>query len=192
MKYVRHILTCAAVFGFACGVAVAALWVWTNSDPAHNFFESDAIVGSLRFAADARQFGIHYHSSETIITPPIDLPELSVPTPPVPRPYTERYHTVIPYPATDLGLSIRPVRSLSSIRYGLTSNEITYVTTHFFLAPYWVCIPMLLGFPLLILIRRRLSKAFREGLCPKCGYDLRAHAPGDKCPECGTPIPARA
>lgn len=25
-------------------------------------------------------------------------------------------------------------------------------------------------------------------LCPICSYDLRAHAPGDKCPECGTPI----
>ena len=24
------------------------------------------------------------------------------------------------------------------------------------------------------------------GLCPKCSYDLRAHKPGDKCPECGT------
>ena len=24
---------------------------------------------------------------------------------------------------------------------------------------------------------------------PTCSYDLRSHAPGDKCPECGTPIP---
>jgi len=24
--------------------------------------------------------------------------------------------------------------------------------------------------------------------CPTCCYDLRAHRPGDKCPECGTPI----
>ena len=33
--------------------------------------------------------------------------------------------------------------------------------------------------------RRRLTRA---GLCSKCGYDLRAHAIGDKCPECGTPV----
>ncbi len=28
-----------------------------------------------------------------------------------------------------------------------------------------------------------------ENLCPICGYDLRAHKPGQKCPECGTEIP---
>ncbi len=38
------------------------------------------------------------------------------------------------------------------------------------------------------LSRRR--KAFRKGLCPRCRYDLRAHAPGANCPECGTVIPA--
>ncbi len=27
------------------------------------------------------------------------------------------------------------------------------------------------------------------GKCPTCSYDLRAHHPGQKCPECGTPIP---
>ncbi len=35
--------------------------------------------------------------------------------------------------------------------------------------------------------RRRL--AARKGLCPKCGYDLRASK--DRCPECGTPIPVQ-
>ena len=33
--------------------------------------------------------------------------------------------------------------------------------------------------------RTRLLK----GLCLKCGYDLRAHTGGDRCPECGSPLP---
>ena len=33
---------------------------------------------------------------------------------------------------------------------------------------------------------RRRRRVARVGLCAKCGYDLRAHGPGDKCPECGT------
>lgn len=40
--------------------------------------------------------------------------------------------------------------------------------------------------------RRRLR--LQRGLCPVCGYDLRAHlagGAGDKCPECGTLISTR-
>jgi hypothetical protein len=35
---------------------------------------------------------------------------------------------------------------------------------------------------------RRQRRSARLGLCPKCSYDLRAHAPGSACPECGTPV----
>ncbi len=34
--------------------------------------------------------------------------------------------------------------------------------------------------------RRRHRHRLAHGLCLKCGYDLRAHKPGDRCPECGT------
>jgi hypothetical protein len=37
--------------------------------------------------------------------------------------------------------------------------------------------------------RRRIARRVGQGLCLQCGYDLRAHKAGDKCPECGTPKP---
>ena len=38
--------------------------------------------------------------------------------------------------------------------------------------------------------KRQLIHRIRRGGCPVCGYDLRAST--NRCPECGTPIPAEA
>ena len=40
---------------------------------------------------------------------------------------------------------------------------------------------------------RQLLTLRRAGrnYCTKCNYNLRAHHPGDACPECGTPVPSR-
>jgi len=38
-------------------------------------------------------------------------------------------------------------------------------------------------------LRRKFPAKLPVGICPNCRYDLRAHAAGGKCPECGTPIP---
>src|SRR5262249_32279625 len=39
--------------------------------------------------------------------------------------------------------------------------------------------------------RKQYLAAMRraQSQCVQCSYDLRAHKAGDKCPECGTPIP---
>ena len=42
--------------------------------------------------------------------------------------------------------------------------------------------------PALVFFFQRQRTAFCKGCCPHCSYDLRAHKPGDKCPECGTVI----
>src|SRR5437879_6343291 len=48
------------------------------------------------------------------------------------------------------------------------------------IAPSWC----LIGY----LRRRRAIKWRQEGLCPRCGYDLRASV--QRCPECGTLVPS--
>jgi hypothetical protein len=52
--------------------------------------------------------------------------------------------------------------------------------------PYWIPVAVFGAFPAgrWSMRRRRWHRA-RVGLCPQCGYDLRASP--DRCPECGTP-----
>jgi hypothetical protein len=55
-------------------------------------------------------------------------------------------------------------------------------------APWWILILFGLAMPVVGLARgvSRL-RATRKGMCPKCGYDLRATA--ERCSECGTVPP---
>jgi hypothetical protein len=52
--------------------------------------------------------------------------------------------------------------------------------------PYWIPAAALLVLPVVgLLTRRRQAQRRREGVCARCGYDLRG-SPGTKtCPECG-------
>lgn len=57
--------------------------------------------------------------------------------------------------------------------------------------PEWPILLVLAVLPGLWLIAfRRLRRSHTLGLCRKCNYDLRAHTPGQLCPECGLAIPA--
>jgi hypothetical protein len=56
--------------------------------------------------------------------------------------------------------------------------------------PYWFLALLVVFWPVRkALIRRKRRRSSRRGLCPTCGYDLRATP--ERCPECGT-IPADA
>jgi hypothetical protein len=56
--------------------------------------------------------------------------------------------------------------------------------------PDWIVVIFTCAIPVWWLIgaRKRKREQTTPGLCPQCGYDLRGSA--DRCPECGTPIPA--
>ena len=54
--------------------------------------------------------------------------------------------------------------------------------------PHWLLVVAALALPtlrlsLVVFRRRRSGRAASQGLCARCGYDLRATP--DKCPECG-------
>jgi hypothetical protein len=60
----------------------------------------------------------------------------------------------------------------------------------FFLAiADWVLAVPLIGCAYFCWRRSSRARTSSQTRCPICGYDLRAHKPGQKCPECGTEIP---
>jgi hypothetical protein len=86
--------------------------------------------------------------------------------------------------------------AISSERFSLSGFEIRQNDTaglRVVVIRYWLPV-VLLSIPLLTFCGVRMVRFLRHrsrriaGLCPTCHYDLRAHKPGDRCPECGTPI----
>lgn len=76
------------------------------------------------------------------------------------------------------------------LRSYIGSEEPTYDTPFVeVVVPLWAIV-LLSGIPLVLpVVRAERSRCrIRRGMCVRCGYDLRAHKPGDKCPECGTPV----
>jgi len=72
------------------------------------------------------------------------------------------------------------VQGVTSARPGAWRNLVVIL-------PHWVLLVPLALPPLLSLCRwKRVRSRRKLGLCPVCGYDLRASK--DRCPECGTPI----
>ncbi len=60
--------------------------------------------------------------------------------------------------------------------------------------PFWFISLILLLWILMLAAAQPLRTYLRRyrGRCGSCNYDLRAHRPGDRCPECGTEVPTPA
>jgi hypothetical protein len=95
------------------------------------------------------------------------------------------------WPAMSRQEKVRPptdVRMWTFAEFGWITYRLGSHVVRSLVIPYWF---LVLGFAALPVYRtgrtlraRAKSNRQRRGLCPKCGYDLRA-TPG-RCPECGT------
>ena len=79
--------------------------------------------------------------------------------------------------------------SILGIRWASAEYNDGEIAIRPIVVPYaWIV--ALLGIPPLlrigVMVRRRLRIERRPGLCPTCGYDLRATA--ERCPECGMAV----
>jgi len=75
--------------------------------------------------------------------------------------------------------------------YVTTTPGNTFYPAHIIHIPYSYLALLSAIMPTIWLVtrkRRRRKDRLAKGLCLKCGYDLRAHQPGDNCPECGTVV----
>jgi hypothetical protein len=62
---------------------------------------------------------------------------------------------------------------------------VSYIPGYRLAIPHWLIFLLTAPWPLWWLARhRKQATRRRRGLCPQCGYDLRASA--DRCPECGS------
>jgi hypothetical protein len=80
--------------------------------------------------------------------------------------------------------------------FGGLNNGVTFFPrgsyTRYVTLPYWFLTAVATVPPAFWLWRRLRRSPIPPNACATCRYDLRAHQPGDRCPECGTVIGPRA
>jgi len=78
----------------------------------------------------------------------------------------------------------RPFRAADPAVNGFGSREEDRGFRSYIWFPHWAVAAVFGVLPMIVVIRRRIrTLKARAGLCPACGYDLRATP--DRCPECG-------
>jgi hypothetical protein len=82
---------------------------------------------------------------------------------------------------------VMPGISWSRVAIDLETQPPSYHVEHRIIVAHWLLALLVLLLPAAYYARCRRKKRYPKGLCPTCGYDLRATP--DLCPECGAVPP---
>jgi hypothetical protein len=89
------------------------------------------------------------------------------------------YEQWTPHPGT-----VKPPRWFPFPPVRFTHNVVAGEDEKVVMITYWLLLLLALPLPAVAIVRhRRRGRREKAGLCPTCGYDLRATP--DRCPECG-------
>lgn len=107
------------------------------------------------------------------------------------------YQYISPGIRLDLGIAFGGARDIPVEPFSRRSGIPRTLPVNLWGITYQAIILIFMSFPIFRIfirsasaIRRRIAEKRRSksGLCPNCSYDLRAHSPGGRCPECGAVI----
>jgi hypothetical protein len=189
-RLLRHVLTFCSALSLMLCVAVCVLWVWSYSNPVQLFFVEhpprpvypDDMSNYVPYVAQW-SFSVvssHGHLTEKRMHVDYHWPGDTSPEPDW-WPKTRAGHRKANW-SSHLGFGVSYVFGMRTPYRGpiVTGHRDRWMP-HWLLAVVTAVMPL---FALTNVIRKRLRTGrTRRGLCPACGYDLRASP--QRCPECG-------
>jgi hypothetical protein len=193
IPHVRRILfSLATILSLGIGLALAALWVGSHTSPRYLVYiqpPQAADGGGVRARA-AEVYVIrgqvsarfsHFHAADVSkLKGPLEIHQ--TPQWRFGSDYGSMHNEVTYETAWWNRLGFRYLRWAGRYWTGATGRML------YFTVPLWAVVLPWLVLPVGVVVRlaNRRRRAHR-GLCPRCGYDLRATL--ERCPECGTVAP---
>jgi hypothetical protein len=197
-RLLRILLNAATVVSLVLAVAIAALWV-------RGYFTSDRLFWQSWFDIGDRSYWVQDVVRSGAGGVGMNRVVQSYPTKTPSGQSTRQEHEArygkIPflksgtaeYPQFKVGVGDKPVwggfKRGGFVRPDPEGRPHPSAYAWQYVVPYWAILPPVMILPAIRVVRHfRRRRAVTIGLCPTCGYDLRATP--DRCPECGNVLAA--